>query len=78
MAFPKAVVLHLGTINSDHAPLLVNTNPSEEFCPKAFRFEAIWVRDPRCGGIISKAWSTVVAGSHLFILCRKQTLTTSP
>ena len=54
VAFPKASVIHLGAINSDHHPLLIDTNPVEEFTPRPFRFEAMWIRDPRCGGVIKK------------------------
>ena len=32
LAYPKASVFHLGAINSDHAPLLVDTNPADDFC----------------------------------------------
>lgn len=45
--------------------------------PKSFRFEAMWVRDPRCGGVIKEAWKSKVTGSHSFVLCRKQFSTTS-
>lgn len=76
LVFPKGTVFHLGAINSNHAPLLVDTNLIEDFCPRPFRFEAIWVRDPHCGGVIDKAWESVVEGSHVFVLCRKQMLTT--
>ena len=76
MLFPKATVFHLSAINSDHAPLLIDTNPSEDYCPHPFRFEAIWVRDPRYGGIIRKAWNSMVEGSHTYVLYRKQKLTT--
>ena len=76
MAFLKATIYHLGTINLDHAPLLVDTNPVECFCPHPFRFETIWVRDPHCGGVIRRAWDSVVVGSQAFILCHKQMLTT--
>ena len=75
LSFPNASVFHLGAINSDHAPLLIDTNPADDFCPRPFRFEAMWVRDLRCGGVIRKAWSTVVTGSHAFVLCRKQSIT---
>jgi hypothetical protein len=58
MAFPKASVIHLGAVNSDHNPLLVDTNPNEKVIPRPFRFEAMWIRDSRCGGVIKKAWDT--------------------
>jgi hypothetical protein len=76
MTFPKAAVIHLGAINSDHNPLLVDTNPTEEFVPRPFRFEAMWTRDPRCGGVIKKAWEAECRGNHSFILCHKQRKTT--
>ena len=57
LTFPKASVFHLGAINSDHAPLLADTNPNDDFCSRPFRFEAMWVRNPRCGGIIKEAWN---------------------
>ena len=31
VAFPKASVIHLGSVNSDHSPLFINTNPADEF-----------------------------------------------
>jgi hypothetical protein len=72
LKFPNANVLHLGAINSDHAPLLIDTNPTEESAPRPFRFEAMWSKDPRCGDVIKQAWNSEVYGSHAFILCRKQ------
>uniref|UniRef100_A0A2N9FNE5 RNase H type-1 domain-containing protein n=1 Tax=Fagus sylvatica TaxID=28930 RepID=A0A2N9FNE5_FAGSY len=33
--------------------------------------------DPRCGGVIKEAWKSKVTGSHSFVLCRKQSSTTS-
>uniref|UniRef100_A0A2N9HI63 Reverse transcriptase domain-containing protein n=1 Tax=Fagus sylvatica TaxID=28930 RepID=A0A2N9HI63_FAGSY len=70
--FPKATVMHLGAINSDHAPLLIDTNPRDEFLPRPFRFEAMWTRDHCCSEVIKEAWKTKVFGSPCFKLARKQ------
>jgi hypothetical protein len=40
--FQKAVKYHLGAINSDHCPLLLDTNPADKYTPRPFRFEAAW------------------------------------
>uniref|UniRef100_A0A7N2LF37 Uncharacterized protein n=2 Tax=Quercus lobata TaxID=97700 RepID=A0A7N2LF37_QUELO len=45
LAFPKASIAHLGAIKSDHAPILLDTNPEDGFAHRPFRFEAAWVRD---------------------------------
>ena len=74
--FPNASVVHLGAINSDHTPLIIDTNPSEEFFPRPFRFEAIWTRDPRCSGVINEAWNREVQGAPCYKLYRKQSNTT--
>ena len=45
LAFPKATISHLGAINSDHALILLDTNPNDNFAYRPFRFEAVWLRD---------------------------------
>lgn len=40
LTFPRASILHLSAIKSDHCPLLLDTNPSNDFSPCPFRFEA--------------------------------------
>uniref|UniRef100_A0A2N9FPZ2 Reverse transcriptase domain-containing protein n=1 Tax=Fagus sylvatica TaxID=28930 RepID=A0A2N9FPZ2_FAGSY len=56
LKFPKATIYHLGAIKSDHCPILLDTNPSEEFFPRPFRFEAAWTRDPGSYDVIRQAW----------------------
>uniref|UniRef100_A0A2N9I7H8 Endonuclease/exonuclease/phosphatase domain-containing protein n=1 Tax=Fagus sylvatica TaxID=28930 RepID=A0A2N9I7H8_FAGSY len=63
LAFPKATVLHLGGVNSDHCPLLIDTNPDDSFSPRPFRFEAVWAKDPRCYEVINLAWNKNFVGS---------------
>jgi hypothetical protein len=60
MEFPRANVLHLGAVNSDHCPLLIDTNPIDVRCPRPFRFEAMWAEDARCYGVIDKAWKKIL------------------
>ena len=48
LAFPRASVYHLGAVNSNHCPLIINDNPVDSFLPKPFRFEAVWAKDPQC------------------------------
>ncbi len=73
--FPKAILRHLGTLNSDHSPILLDSNPREDFSPRPFRFLAAWTRDPRCKGVIDSAWNEEVRGSDCFRLYRKQFFT---
>ena len=68
---------HLGALNSDHCPLLIDTNPNDSFSLRPFRFEAIWAKDPRCYNVIDEAWKNEFYGSDSFILCRKQFSTTT-
>ncbi len=48
IAFPKAAIYHLGSLKSDHCPLLPDTNPSEPNAPRPFSFVTACTRDPRC------------------------------
>uniref|UniRef100_A0A2N9HI48 Reverse transcriptase domain-containing protein n=1 Tax=Fagus sylvatica TaxID=28930 RepID=A0A2N9HI48_FAGSY len=54
--FPRAAVFHLGAVNSDHCPLIIDTNPTDVRCLRQFRFEAMWENDPRCLDVINEAW----------------------
>ncbi|XP_030923020.1 uncharacterized protein LOC115949895 [Quercus lobata] len=63
---------HLGAINSDHAPILLETNPEDTFAHRPFRFEAVWIRDDRCATVVEKAWIKEVRGSDFVKLYKKQ------
>jgi exonuclease III len=75
LKFPKAAIYHLGAIKSDHCPILLDTNPSESFTPRPFKFEAAWTRDFKSFEVVDKAWNEEVRGSECFKLCRKQQAT---
>ena len=77
LAFPKVAIYHLGALNSDHAPFLIDTNPQHPFTIRLFQFQAIWTRDSRCGEVISKAWEKDHLGSTCFNFYSKQFNTTS-
>jgi hypothetical protein len=76
VAFPRATVLHLGAIQFDHCPILIDTNPVDVHAPRPFRFEAMWANDPRCFNVVNEAWQREVFGSDCFKLYKKQYFTT--
>uniref|UniRef100_A0A2N9H0H1 aminobutyraldehyde dehydrogenase n=1 Tax=Fagus sylvatica TaxID=28930 RepID=A0A2N9H0H1_FAGSY len=55
LAFPRASVYHLGTVNSDHCPLIINDNPVDSFSPRTFHFDAVWAKDLVLLGPATKA-----------------------
>ena len=71
LAFPKANVTHLGALNSNHTPILLNTNPEDSFAHKSFRFEAAWIRDNGCNSIVEKAWNEEARGPAFTKLYKK-------
>ena len=75
LSYPRATITHLGAIKSDHAPILLDTNPSDSFAHRAFRFEAVYLRDDRCNDVINEAWKGEVSGSEFTKLYKKQAAT---
>lgn len=43
LAHPKDSITHLGAIKFAHTPILLDTNPSNSFAHRPFRFEAVWL-----------------------------------
>lgn len=54
--FPEAIIIHLPTFNSDHRPILLQTNPQMHHSPKNFKFESMWINHVDIGLIIEEAW----------------------
>ena len=75
LAFPDASISHLGAIRSDHAPILLDTNPQSFFAHRPFRFEATWLRDNRCQPVIEQAWKQNVGGLDFIKLYKNQATT---
>lgn len=75
LAFPKASISHLGAINSDHTPSLLDTNHEDNFAHRPFCFEVAWVRDNSCNTIVGKVWNDDVSGSPMIKLYKKQAAT---
>ncbi|KAL0345438.1 UNVERIFIED_CONTAM: hypothetical protein Sradi_4375100 [Sesamum radiatum] len=65
MQFPNSRVEHLPLIHSDHCPLLIRFLPNPYVKPeqqkRRFRFEAMWLRSPRCEEVIRSGWGEVQA-----------------
>ena len=57
--FPMARLYHLTSAASDHSPLLLTfTNKTRRRRPRRmFRFEKIWLKDPRCEAVVLEAWN---------------------
>jgi hypothetical protein len=64
-------IFHLPSTNSEHHPILLNTNHSA-ILPRPFRFEAFWTRDPSCEAVIQVAWNQPVLAPPAQCLIRKQ------
>ncbi|KAL5699305.1 hypothetical protein ACHQM5_030229 [Ranunculus cassubicifolius] len=55
--FPNANIYHLTAIESDHCPILLDSEPVHEKYLKPFKFQAMWTRHSSYPDIISKSWS---------------------
>nr|POE64445.1 hypothetical protein CFP56_35004 [Quercus suber] len=68
--FPMARLHHLTSLASDHSPLVLHfvgkTNAKKP--KKLFRFESMWLKEPRCEEVVMEAWSEGLASSTNFPL----------
>lgn len=64
--FPNAILNSLIPCGSDHAPILLNTNPQNENLNKPFRFHEHWLSNRTCKEEIKKSWKCNKRGSEAF------------
>ncbi|KAH7854251.1 hypothetical protein Vadar_011755 [Vaccinium darrowii] len=62
----RAAVQHLFSVGSDHAALLLDTNPPGRHGHRPFRFDKRWVADPESREVVSKGWQIFTSGSRMY------------
>ena len=53
--FPKDGVKHLCNFNSDHNPIMLDTNLETEMGFRPFRFEAMWIKEEESKMVVENA-----------------------
>ena len=59
LLFPGSSVHYVSMPSSDHSMLTILLKPSQSRKPRyrpLFRFEAMWLQDPRCAEVVQEAW----------------------
>ncbi|KAH7837759.1 hypothetical protein Vadar_017617 [Vaccinium darrowii] len=64
--YDRGFVQHLFSVGSDHAALLLDTNPPRNFGLRSFRFDSRWTSDPESMEVVKKSWQNPVQGSKMF------------
>ncbi|XP_075665954.1 uncharacterized protein LOC142635731 [Castanea sativa] len=76
LRFPTSRSHHLDAFHSDHKPiLLISDSETKRFYRKGrpFRFEAMWLKDKTCEGVIKESWSGCLGLSPLSMVPIKLT-----
>lgn len=74
LKFPNAHLYHLPGSSSDHKPLWpVSDDLNTRFyqAQKPFRFEAMWLKDERCEGVVHLTWDISSGGDPVCKVIRK-------
>jgi len=68
--FPMARLYHLTSAASDHSPLALHfvQRIRERRRKRLFRFESMWLKDPKCEEVVLEAWEEGLAVSSGFPL----------
>ncbi|XP_062072994.1 uncharacterized protein LOC133777434 [Humulus lupulus] len=57
LKFPNAITKNMQPIVLDHRLILLDTTEGTNNQVKQFKYEYMWVRDPRCFWVVKSAWS---------------------
>ena len=69
LKFPSSRIHHLEAFHSDHKPILLCTDSKfKRFYKKGrpFRFEAMWIKDNSCEGVIKESWGSSLASPSVW------------
>ena len=67
-------VHHLNSFTSDHRPILVSlvsNGERQRWRRKPFRFKAMWLIEPSCNEVVSKAWECSPDGTPMYMATKK-------
>ncbi|XP_025628190.1 uncharacterized protein [Arachis hypogaea] len=71
LKFPNAVVHRLTESGSDHAPILMETEPQSWHSKRRFKYQKRWCGEEDVKRIVSEVWRMEVVGSAMFSLAQK-------
>ncbi|KAH7851087.1 hypothetical protein Vadar_007104 [Vaccinium darrowii] len=71
LKYDTALVKHLFTVGSDHAALLLDTNPPKGKGFRQFRFDSRWCEDPESHDVVKRSWQGAIRGSKMFEIFQK-------
>ncbi|KAH7846943.1 hypothetical protein Vadar_019991 [Vaccinium darrowii] len=71
MKYDKAQVKHLFAVGSDHAALLLDTDPPNYMGHRHFRFDSRWTTDSESYEVVKRGWNMQSKGSKMFQLFQK-------
>lgn len=55
LLFSKALIEHLAIENSNHCPIILKTEGTDQFVRKPFKFIEAWASDPNCATVVEGA-----------------------
>ncbi|OIT01550.1 hypothetical protein A4A49_17458 [Nicotiana attenuata] len=70
-SFPATTITHLASAGSDHSPLLMEMNVTQNSFKKYFRFLNCWVKNESFMPLVQEVWNSPINGSAMWIFHQK-------